>query len=380
VSPQVSVRLLYLLIFLFVGGYGNYFALWLRDQGWHESTIGWLSSLRYLLIIIFPMIWGRMADRQGDATTTLRVITWGAAVCFFPVLLTAELIPIFLAVAAFTAFRVGIIPIADSVTLAHIKVHGGDYGRIRIWGSWGFIAGGFAVGGIVILTSRDAIPAALIALLCMTILLAYAMPRQPREPSVGSSAAAFKRLWRVEGLAGFIFVAFMWRLAGQGLYLFLPLHLENLGVGDGMVPSYWAVGVLSEIVLLQNAHRFFAHRPPRQVLIFCYVCCVLQFGLTAWLTNPLWLYGVMVLHGFTFGVAYYTTVIWLAEHVSEQDKTTAQALFQSATFGIGGSMSAVAAGYLFEVGQGPLMFGVAAAASVVTVVMALLLFRGPVWK
>ena len=54
--------------------------------------------------------------------------------------------------------------------------------------------------------------------------------------------------------------------------------------------------------------------------------------------------------------------------VDEADRGTAQALFQITAFGFGGTLSAVAAGYLFEAGAGPLMFGVAAVASTVVVV------------
>ena len=53
-------------------------------------------------------------------------------------------------------------------------------------------------------------------------------------------------------------ITFLSRLASQGLFAFLPLHLQALGVSDAMMPLFWSVGVLSEIVLIRAAPRLFS--------------------------------------------------------------------------------------------------------------------------
>ena len=83
----------------------------------------------------------------------------------------------------------------------------------------------------------------------------------------------------------------------------------------------------------------------------------------------------MLLHGFTFGIWYVTSVVHLAELVPAGDRGTAQALFQVAGFGLGGMLSSVAAGYLYEAGAGSLLFGVAAVGSVVPLVVSVTWLR-----
>lgn len=368
-----AIRALYVLVFLFVGGHGNFFALWLDDAGWSESHIGWLDSVKYLAIIVFPVLWGRFADTTGDPPRILKLICVGSLLCFVPLCFSSELLVVFAAVALFSAFRVGIIPVADTVTLTHCQATGTDYGRFRIWGSWGFIAGGFLVGGVVAATSRGAIPWALTGLLLLTTGIAWFL----KTPGRRSSAKTLnpRELLQVPGFRGFLLLTFLWRLSAQGLYLFLPLHLSDLGVGDAVLPVFWAVGVMSEIILLRNAQRLFGHRRPIHVLIFCYVCCVLQFALTAWVTSAAWLLVVMTLHGVTFGVAYYTSVLWLADNVDPAHRTTAQAVFQSLGFGVGGAISAAGAGVVFELGRGPLLYSVAAGLSLLTLVVAVVIAR-----
>lgn len=375
-SAGHSIRGLYLLIFLFLGGLGNYLALWLQDHGWNASQMGWLDGARYACIIVFPLAWGRLADRRGGALT-LRWIAVGSALAFLPVLFTAAFAWVLVALTVFAAFRVGIVPIADTLTLAHVDRHGGDYGRFRIWGSWGFIAGGFVLAAVVTAAGRDAIPAALIVLLVATVALAFALRDAPREPRTGRpERGAWAELRAVRGLGAFFAVVLLWRICGQGLYIFLPLHLKDLGVSDEAIPAYWAVGVLSEIALLRWAPRLFGRYPTQRVLQLCFLACALQYGLTALITDGWWLYAVMPLHGLTFGVAYYTMVLWLGRRVPPPIRATAQAAFQVVGFGVGGSISAVMAGYLFEVGRGPLMFGVASGLGALTLLLSLITQRG----
>jgi PPP family 3-phenylpropionic acid transporter len=155
----------------------------------------------------------------------------------------------------------------------------------------------------------------------------------------------------------------------------LPLHLKNLGVSDAAIPNYWAVGVIAEIVLLRYAKSLFGHLSSRFVMVLCLAAAVLQYGATALVESAFWLYPIMLLHGMTFGIAYYTCVLWLGENVEPQLRTRAQALFQTVGFGVGGLLSSVAAGYLFEVGGGALMFGTSAIVNCVTIFACLWLLR-----
>ena len=168
--------------------------------------------------------------------------------------------------------------------------------------------------------------------------------------------------------------ALLSRLTQHGLYGFLPLHLERLGVADWWVPAYWSVGVLSEIVLIRNTPRLFGRLGTRRTLITAASVAVLQFGLMAYWLNPWLLLAVMPLHGITFGVWYVASMEHLGQTVEPESRGVAQACFQISAFGIGGTISAVSAGYLYAAGQGELMFGTAAAVSVTVALVVALTF------
>ena len=212
------------------------------------------------------------------------------------------------------------------------------------------------------------------AICALMVALVFGLPTdrvavRSTPPSLRSVLCAHPLMIR------FLTVIFLWRLCGQGLFLFLPIHLSDLGVSDTLVPAYWAVGVIAEIALLHHAKALFGHISPYRTLNLCLLACVVQYGLMAGVTNALWLYPVMALHGFTFGIAYYTAVLWIGEHVAVEQRATAQGMFQSIGFGLGGAISSVAAGYLFQLGRGPAMFGVAAAASACVLLVSMALLR-----
>jgi len=371
----LQIRSLYLFIFLFLGGYGNFFPLWLGDMGWSDPAIGWLEALRYACLLIFPLVWGRLADRWRDSVRTLRWVTFGSALAFAPVVIFEDAIGISIALGVFFAFRVGLVPNTDSVTISHVRQTGGEYGKIRVWGSAGFIAGGFLLGFLIEQWGRAIVPIPLAILLALTWLLTLRMAPEGR----GSAAEERPQRRALEllndpKLRPLYLITFLSRLASQGLFAFLPLHLQALGVSDAMMPLFWSVGVLSEIVLIRAAPRLFSSWSNKSVLTLCLCAAALQYALTAVVESPWLLLAIMLLHGLSFGVWYVTSVLHIGEHAEPGERSTAQGLFQMVGFGLGGILSSVAAGYIYEGGQGALLFGVATGLALVTLTAHLKVF------
>ena len=374
-----GIKAVYLLVFIYLGAQGNYLPLWLKSAGWSESQTGLVFSLRYLAIIIVPVFWGAYSDKHG-ASAALRVISIGAILCFSPLLFTNTVLFVTAALTLFAMFRVGIIAVADSLAITHVERFGGDFGRLRQWGSFGFIAGGFLLGGVSQWTgSRDYIPLTLWIILLATAALAYGLPKQgPTTASSDESTASWSSmlsLLRQPKMLRFLGVVLLWRLSSQGLYAMLPLHLAELGVSDSWVAGFWAVGVISEITMFRLAPRWFAPRGQKSVLVLCFVSCIVQYTLLAVVKDHIGVAAIMLLHGLSFGMAYYTCVTWRGDAITPAIRAAGQGLFQVVAFGIGGAISTIAAGLLFEAGAGTLLFSSAATAATITLVAAGVLLR-----
>lgn len=361
---MLATRSLFLLLFVYIGAHGNYFGIWLRDEaGWSEAEIGWQGGLHYACLILFPLLWGHRVDRTGDPGRVLRFIAVSSTLTFIPFVLTKAVIPLLVASVVFGAFRVGMVTTTDTYALAHITATKGDYGRIRIWGSAGFIVGGFLMAWIAETWGRDTIPASLMAVLAATAVLTCFLPGQVtlKPQQAESVMVGLRRLAARSDIRRFLLVSFGARLWSQGLYIFLPLHLTDIGIPQSHVAAYWAVGVVSEIILMGNAQRFFGTFATRRVLPLCLALAALQYALLAAVTDAYALFAVMLLHGMTFGIWYYASVTWLAKNLPVSDRARGQGMFQSVSFGVGGTLSAIICGYVYDLAGGPGMFGVTAA-------------------
>lgn len=373
-----GIRLLFALVFLFYGAYGNYLPVWLRAEGWDGSEIGWLGGMRTSALLAFPLFWGFLIDRSGHPVRILQIVTFGSALAFVPVLLSTSPWVILPMMLAFGFFSVGTVPALDALSLRHVARSGGDYGHIRIWGSAGFVVGGFLLGGLIELSSRDAVPWTLVGTLFAATALVLFLPRvrythgdrTPLWPTL-------RRLLKRRRMRAFYLVTLFNRAAAQGVMLFLTLHLEDIGVSDAAIPWYWTVGVIAEIYLLRVAGRLLEGRNRGCVIALCCAVAAAQYGLMAAVLDPGWLLPILAGHGVSFGLWYYASVTFIAKHVDDADRTTAQGLFQSVGFGLGGVIASIGAGYLFEAGGGPLLFAVCAGLQALTAGLALWVFRPP---
>ena len=374
------IRAQYALIYVLVGGFGNFFGIWLREIGWDETQIGWQGGAFAACLVLFPLLWGRRVDRTGDAARSLRTITLGAALAFTPFLLTHHFTALLAATLLFGAFRTGVVTAADTYTLHLVAKHGahkvGDYGSHRVWGSAGFIVGALGLGWIIGATSRHAVPVFMASVLTVHALSARLVPADPTPPGAPERlAVTLRRLLALPHLRRFYGVTFLSRLASQGIYVFLPLHLQDLGVPDERIAWYWTVGVLSEITLIRLSPRLFRHLRPVQVIALTIFLTGVEYALIAVIPNPWALLPVMLLHGMSFGVWYVYSVVWLGGAVPEADRGRAQGVFQSLGFGVGGTLSAVLSGYLYYGSGGPALFAAAAALSLATAALALRTLR-----
>ncbi|MBT9558001.1 MAG: MFS transporter [Myxococcales bacterium] len=364
-DQRLALRALYLILFGFLGGQGNYLPLWLDAEGWTDGEIGWLGAVRSACLIFAPMFWGRLSDLDGHTGRVLRVTAIGSAIGFLPTLVTSDFWIVMSSTAVFHFFREGIVPAADTAAIVHTRRHGGTFGGHRIWGSIGFIIGGFLLAIAVDAAGRSVIPAVLMALLLLTLLGTQRVAVTSDGPPNTDVAPASVLTGDVVRL---MVVILLWRIASAGIFQFLPLHLGRLGVPDHLVPAYWAAGVISEMLLFVYAERLFGRWSAKAVFLLCLGAAALQSGLGIIVENPWIFLGVMTLHGLSFGVAFYTTVVWLGVLVPRERLASVQAVLYAVGFGVGGALSSAASGYLYEHGQGPWLFG----ASTIVCVIAIL--------
>jgi MFS transporter, PPP family, 3-phenylpropionic acid transporter len=148
-SARSSLAAWYFAYFAFIGSFLPYFSLYLESVGRSPAEIGILMSIGQVVRVLVPALWGWLSDRSGKRTPIIR---WSAvlSVLGFSAYFVADTFPaLLLATLLLHLFWTGALPLVEALTFQHLHDVPERYGRIRLWGSLGFIASVSGVGALL---------------------------------------------------------------------------------------------------------------------------------------------------------------------------------------------------------------------------------------
>ena len=347
-TGAAGIRALYLAYFTWVGLFSPYLSLYLAAIGLSIAQIGVLMAVPQVLRIVGPPFWGWMADHGGSRVLLLRVSSVGA---FVSALLLpwagdrfAALLPVLALLFFMTAAQM---PIGETIAMRDAGGDAGRYGRIRIWGSAGFIVGVVAMGPVLDAWGMRSLPwwmaAILVALVASTWML-----RAAPVPQSGPPAMRVRERLRQPRVQAFFASAFLMLFAHAALYAFLSLYLARLGYSKTAIGLLWAFGVVAEIGIFWVQQRLFDRFGAIRLLGASLWVAALRFTLTGLAAG--WLPALAIaqlLHAVTFGVHHTATVATLQHWFEPAQQARAQALYVMVGYGLGGALGTLAASWVW---------------------------------
>ena len=346
---------LWLCYFGFVGLFNPYSPLWLSELGYSTLAIGAFASLQSWTRIVAPYGWGWLADHGGRRVALLRAAAflsllasagmwWAGAAGVWPLALAMALL--FLANGAVT-------PIAETLLLRHLHDGSGldarRYGRVRLWGSVGFLVSVLVFGVLLQHLGIGTLPLFCVVLMVLLTVAAWRMPAQAESPSDDRSRAAVGPVLRRPAVQWFFAGLMLTVLAHSSLYAFFSLYLVELGYSKGWVGLLWAVSVVAEIAFFALAGRFFSRLGMHLWLVLAALVTALRFGVTAlfaWL--PAMLVLAQLLHAITFAAQHMACTSVIARHFPDQLRARGSALYSVLGYGVPGVVGGLAGGALGE--------------------------------
>lgn len=337
----------YFFYYAIVGTFMPYWSLYLQDQGFNYVEIGILSSIAIITRFFAPFIWGWVADKTGKRMLLVRIATWMEAVIWlliFVILNKFQSIAFLMLV--FSFFQNAILAQFEGVTLFWLGDKRAElYGKVRKWGSIGFIVGVFAIGAILEIIPISMLP---ILLLCIafTAFLWSFMVKEPH--SAPKAQKKLEPLWPVlkqPVVASLFAIEFVMLFAQAPFYSFYSNYLQASGFSTTIIGLLWAVGVLVEIVMFAYAHVLFKHFALRYLVMLCLLMTGLRFIISGVFPDSLY---IQILaqscHAFSFGLFHLIAMRIIFHHFSAGQQGRAQALY-STVWGLGVASGSVLAGY-----------------------------------
>ena len=342
----------YLFYFAYLGAFAPFFALYLKAEGMTAVEIGVLMASPQFTRIIAPHLWGWLADRGGHRLRIVRLSGLAGTVVFAAVFWSHSFTALFAVLLGMTFFWSAALPLVEATTLSHLGDELGRYGRIRVWGSVGFI---LAVVGVGYLLDRMA-PAALlwVILLLMTGMLVQAMLLQERpvEPHPGDHVPVWHIVRQPAVIA--IIVASACLAAAHGpYYTFYTIHLVNHGYAKALAGWLWALGVVCEIGIFVWMSRLYRAFTLRTILIASALLAALRFVMIGWGAESVTvLLLAQTLHAASFGSFHAAAIGVIHKLFRGRHQARGQAIYGSLAYGIGGAIGGLASGYAWS-GLGP---------------------------
>jgi len=335
----------YFFYFAFVGAMTPFWGLYLKSLAFNALQIGVLMSLLQVMRIFAPNIWGHIADRTGKRTTIVQIAAVGSVLAFVGVFFGSSFWWLFVVMAALGFFWSASLPLVEAMTLSHLGNRIEGYGRIRLWGSIGFIVMVVGLGYALDYLSITWLPWAVLLVMLGIAAFARVIP----ESIILSYHTDHISVWEIvrkPEVASLLIACLLMAVTHGPYYIFYSIYLVDHGYDKSTVGWLWALGVLCEIGIFLIIPRIFARVTLRRLILVSFALAVVRFLVIAWGVESAWLmWGAQVLHAFTFGTYHAAAMGLIHQHFQGRHQARGQALYTSISYGIGGALGGLASGW-----------------------------------
>lgn len=370
--PQWRLSGFYFAYYAALGAFTPYWSLFLKDRGHDIAAISVLMSLWYATRIVAPSGWGWLAGRSARPVRWLRIgcaLTLGSFAAF---LLPLGFAATFIAMCAFCAFYNAVMPQFEALTLSHLSGRSERYGRIRVWGSVGFIGTVVALGVLFDHVAIGWLPLFMLPLFVALLAGSFAndYARAPADAIDDDGAAFAARLRRPEVIAFFV-VALLVQLSFGPHYTFFSIYLEEHGYSASALGFYWGIAVAVEIALFFASARLLRRWSAAGLLMASLLAAVVRWTITALWPREILLMGfAQALHALCFAAFFAASMQYMARFFPGRMNGHGQGVFYGFSSGVGGVLGALLSGLVWQHGGGRVAFLLAAAVAAVAAVIA----------
>lgn len=323
--------------YAYAGTFGTYATLYFAERGMTVPQIGVLVSMISVMRIVGPNLWGWVADRSGRRALTLRLTALAGLVAFGLFHFADGYAQLFIVMILVNLFTSAQSPLMEALMLAEMRGDLSSYGKLRLWGSLGFIAAVLSAGYVFEWFGVQSM-----LVFCLVLLLAVLAASLPiREGAPVHAAHDRPPLWRVlkqpEVASFFVSAAFMCA-AHMALYVFYSLYLEQAGYSKVVIGVMWALGVVAEVLFFYFQAPVFARFGARRVMLFSFALAVLRFAITGAAPGVWWLLvTAQLMHAVTFAAHHSACVNAMQRWFAGPLQASGQALYMSIAYGVGAS-------------------------------------------
>ncbi|HSX63236.1 MAG TPA: MFS transporter [Pseudoxanthomonas sp.] len=350
--PYIPLSSFYFAYYAALGAFTPYWSLYLQSRGMDVAAISVLMSLWYATRIVAPSTWTTLAAHSHRPIRWLHIGCALTLLSFSAFLLPLGFTGLFVAMCAFCFVYNAVMPQFEAITMSHLAEHSDRYGRIRVWGSIGFIAVVAIYGVLIDRLGAATLPWLMLPLLAGLLLSSFGnrYAHLPEETTVAQPGAFRARLKHPQVIAFFV-AAFLAQISFGPYYTFFSIYLAEHGYSASLLGMFWTTGVLAEIAVFFLASRIFRRWDAGKVLMFALLSAALRWSATAlWPDQVAVMLLAQLTHAINFGAFFAAAMQLLVRFFPGRMNGHGQGVFYGLSSGVGGVAGALIAGQLWRFG------------------------------
>jgi nucleoside transporter len=362
-TPMARLSIMMFLEYVIWGSWLPLLALYLTNVlGFSGGEIGWIFATPAIACIVGFFVGGQLADRVMSTEKLLAASHAVGGTAMFLLAYQRSFWPFFVIMLVYQLAYVPTLSLTNAICFHHVRNARQDFGRIRLWGTIGWIAASWPFVFILAGKTGPALNAALssifvVAAIASLVLAAFSLTLPPTPPAENVTARnaplEAMRLLAVPAFLVLFIVTFMDALVHQAYFQFTSPFLERSGLAANWIMPAMSIGQVAEIVTMAVLGLVLSRLGWRTTMAIGIAAHALRFFIYA-IGDPLWLMvAINVVHGMCYAFFFAAVYIFVDEYFPKDSRASAQALFNLLILGLGPFVGSLLWGTLADIFQTP---------------------------
>jgi nucleoside transporter len=326
--------------------------------GFSGGEIGWIFATQAIACIFGLYFGGQIADRLFSTEKLLAVLHLVGGIAMFALAYQTTFWSFFVVMLIYQLAYMPTMSLTNAVVFHHVKDAQHDFGRIRLWGTIGWIAASWPFVFILAGKTGPDLNAALssiftVAGVASIALAAFSLtlPHTPPARSEGGVSAPMQAIRLLRDPVMFVlFVAtLMDALVHQCYFQWTSPFLQQAGLAENWIMPAMSVGQIAEIASMAALGWALARLGWKWTMTIGILAHAARFFVFA-IGDPLWLMvAINVVHGMCYAFFFAAVYIFVDERCPKEARASAQGLFNLVILGVGPFAGSLLWGWLGDV-------------------------------
>ena len=326
----------YFFYFALVGVYVIFMPKVLMELNYSTAEVGIVYAAAPFMRFLLPFVFKHYINLTHKIYLFSLILTFLGTLLFLG---TVQSFEFYLLANLLFGASMGIsLPYVETIALA--KLPKNNYGKVRLWGSLGFMGIALWLGKVLVVPYHALYYLSITAFLTFifgAILIKY--DSSTHSTAKDDSSFSLRKYW------SFWLSVFLMQVGFGGFYNFFTIYETSHGVSLEMTSWMWSFGVICEVVMLYFQGPLL-QRNLLNILKFATFITAIRWMMLYLFSDSISLtFASQSLHAVSFAL-YHTAAITYVFSLYTQKKL-AQQFFLGIAFGLGGSVGALLSGQIY---------------------------------